>query len=315
MTEVGRFFDGVLYTEADQAEVQNRLRREGVLPSIGVELFVTAPGGMFVSVASGEAMVQGFWYKNTASKNLAIATNTSGSTRIDRIVLRLLRVANSITAVVVQGTPGGGLPAITQVAGGDWDYPIATVTVPTATTTSITTGMIANVGSYSQTVASSKEIAAGSIFASQIALGGQINKSALDYTLPSDVSLSLSAGTWTNVFAPQLYNIEDANSLIEVYAHGVITVTSATVGAQISSRLIVQNSTLYGPLGGGIMSSASGWVNALAGSGMVPIANIGVGNFQIQIQVYTSHSATMTCRPVTYPNIEGVSLNVRERKR
>lgn len=158
MTETGRFFDAVSYTEADQAEVQRRFRADGVLGEVAGLLAVGVPGGLFVSVAAGEAMVQGFWYKNTVSKNLAIAANVSGSTRIDRVVLRLLRTSNSLTSVVVQGTPGGGLPAITQVVGGDWDYPLATVTVPTATTTVVTAAMLADVRTYSYTLNSSDPV-------------------------------------------------------------------------------------------------------------------------------------------------------------
>lgn len=154
MTETGRFFDSVSYTESDQAEVQNRLRREGVLSEVAGLLAVSAPGSMNVSVAVGEAMVQGFWYKNTASLNLAIANNTSGSTRIDRVVLRLLRTANTISAVVVAGTPGAGLPAITQVAGGDWDYPLAVVTVPTGTTVAVTAAMLSDARTYSYQLSS-----------------------------------------------------------------------------------------------------------------------------------------------------------------
>jgi hypothetical protein len=130
MAEVARFFDVILYGESDQAEVQSRFRPTGVLYEAGSRLVVSAPGGMFVSVADGEAMVEGFHYKNTTAKPLAIASNTSGATRYDRIVLRLDRVANSLTAVVSQGTPGSGnYPAVTRVVGGMWEVPLAGVTV------------------------------------------------------------------------------------------------------------------------------------------------------------------------------------------
>jgi hypothetical protein len=130
MAEVARFFDVILYGESDQAEVQSRFRPTGVLYEAGSRLAVSAPGGMFVSVADGEAMVEGFHYKNTTAKPLAIASNTSGATRYDRIVLRLDRVANSLSAVVKQGTPGSGAyPALTRVAGGMWEVPLAGVAV------------------------------------------------------------------------------------------------------------------------------------------------------------------------------------------
>jgi hypothetical protein len=155
MPEVGRFFDAVSYTEADQAEIQTRFRRDGVISeAVSGLLTLGAPGGLFVSVSAGEAMVQGFWYKNDASKNIAVAANTSGSTRIDRVVLRLQRVLNAITAVLVQGVAGGGLPAITQVAGGDWDYPLGTITVPTGTTSAVTAAMLSDTRTYSYALSS-----------------------------------------------------------------------------------------------------------------------------------------------------------------
>jgi hypothetical protein len=130
VVEVARFFDAVTYGETDQAEVQARFRPTGVLYEVGSRLAVSAPGGMFVSVADGEAMVEGFHYKNTAAKPLAIASNTSGATRYDRIILRLDRVANSLSAVIKQGTPGSGVyAALTQVAGGVWEIPLGGVGV------------------------------------------------------------------------------------------------------------------------------------------------------------------------------------------
>ncbi len=131
MTEVGRFFDAISYGEADQAEVQNRFRNTGVLPEVAGQLLVTAPGGMFVTVAAGEAMVEGFHYKNTAPIALAIANNSSGSQRIDRVVLRLNRTGNSLAVAILQGTPGGGVPALTQLAGGTYELLLADITVNT----------------------------------------------------------------------------------------------------------------------------------------------------------------------------------------
>src|SRR6476646_1146579 len=106
MTEVARFFDAQSYSEGDQAEVQARFRSTGVLIDVASRLVVSAPGGMFVSIAPGEAMVEGFWYKNTAALQLPITNNNSGSTRYDYIVLRLNRTGNTLNAVVLVGTPG-----------------------------------------------------------------------------------------------------------------------------------------------------------------------------------------------------------------
>lgn len=133
MVEVSRFFESAQYNEPDQAEVQKRYRPNGVLYEAGNRLAVTAPGGMFISVADGESTVEGFWYKNTAALTLAIAANASGSTRVDTVILRLDRTANAINAVIKQGTPGAGAPTLVQIAGGTYELPLWDITIPTGT--------------------------------------------------------------------------------------------------------------------------------------------------------------------------------------
>ncbi|MFI8531053.1 hypothetical protein ACIGMX_12470 [Streptomyces aquilus] len=94
---------------------------------------VTAGTGLSVNVRSFvHASVRGHaWYSGTSTVTLAIAANASGSTRIDRVVLRLDRSAWTVRAVVKQGTPGGGAPALTQDSGdtGVFEIPLANVTL------------------------------------------------------------------------------------------------------------------------------------------------------------------------------------------
>jgi hypothetical protein len=133
MTETTYFFDGVAYTEGQQADFQaSAMRPQGVFQeSVLGTLAVTAVNGnMTVTLGAGEALVQGFYYRNDANKVLTIAANASGSLRVDRVVLRLDRAANSLLAVIKQGTPGAGIPALTQVTGGTWEFPLYTVVVP-----------------------------------------------------------------------------------------------------------------------------------------------------------------------------------------
>lgn len=127
MAEVGRFFDGVLYSEGDQAEVQARMVPDQVYVGVGGQLAVSSGGAGFASVASGEAFVQGFWYKNTASKVLAITGNASVTARIDMVVLKVDRINNTLTAVIKDGVVGTGAPALTQIVGGVWEFPIAQI--------------------------------------------------------------------------------------------------------------------------------------------------------------------------------------------
>jgi len=104
---------------------------------------------MNVRVGPGEAHIQGFQYKNDANVDLPIGANSSGSTRIDRVVLSLNRAANTLVLAVVAGTPGAGAPALTQVAGGNWQFLIADITVVNAAS-SITGGNISDQRVYSR---------------------------------------------------------------------------------------------------------------------------------------------------------------------
>lgn len=88
------------------------------------------------------------WYSGTSDNILAIAANASGSTRTDLVVLRLTRSSTwAVSAAIVQGTPGAGVPAITQDATGSssgvWEIPLAVVTVANNAST-ITAGNVAD---------------------------------------------------------------------------------------------------------------------------------------------------------------------------
>lgn len=90
--------------------------------------------GMQVKVSPGFAVVRGHAVQSTATETLTIAA-ASAAQRYDRVVLRLDPVANTITLAVVQGTSGGGVPALTQTDTGTYEFPLATVTVPVGTAT------------------------------------------------------------------------------------------------------------------------------------------------------------------------------------
>lgn len=89
--------------------------------------------GMQVKIrAERYARVRGFvWHSGDSIVTVPIADNTSGSTRIDRIVLELDRSTWTVRVQVVQGTPGSGEPSITQDEGdtGVWQLWVASVTV------------------------------------------------------------------------------------------------------------------------------------------------------------------------------------------
>jgi hypothetical protein len=89
--------------------------------------------GREVHVRAGKtAIVQGHaWQSGTAEINLTIGANTSGSTRVDTVVLRLDRSTWDVTVAVRAGTPGAGASTLQRDTGdtGLWEIPLADVTV------------------------------------------------------------------------------------------------------------------------------------------------------------------------------------------
>lgn len=94
-------------------------------------LQVIASGSANVDVKIGSALIQGKIYENTAAVTLTVAANASGNPRIDTLVLRVDYVAQTIRAVLKQGTPAGSPtpPALTQSAGVTWEIPLANIAV------------------------------------------------------------------------------------------------------------------------------------------------------------------------------------------
>ena len=93
-----------------------------------------SPASANVRLAIGRAAVLGYEYINDAIKLFAVAANSSGQPRIDTLVLRVDFVAQTVRAVLKQGTPAGSptRPALTQSAGVTWEIPLADVAVANA---------------------------------------------------------------------------------------------------------------------------------------------------------------------------------------
>lgn len=100
--------------------------------------FADATGLQVKLLGDRYAQVRGFtWYSGASTFAQAIASNSSGSTRTDLIVLRLSRTTWNVTVAVVQGSPGAGAPAVTQNSGstGVWELPIGLVNVTSGAST------------------------------------------------------------------------------------------------------------------------------------------------------------------------------------
>lgn len=120
-------------TDVEYEQLAARFSGDGVYGSPSDAAVVTAGVGLTASVrAEAFASLRGhLWYSGTTTVSLSIAANASGSTRIDWVVLRLDRTAWTVRAVIRQGTPGAGAPALVQDQGstGIYEIPLARVTI------------------------------------------------------------------------------------------------------------------------------------------------------------------------------------------
>lgn len=314
MAEISRFFDAASYSEADQAEVQNRFRSTGVIGGIGAALVVGAPGGMFVSVGAGEAMVEGFWYKNTATLNLPVSSNTSGLSRTDLVVLRLDRVSNTLSAAVVEGTPGAGTPILTQLAGTVWEIALATITIPTGTTSAITAGMLADLRTYSRTVRNLRDIADG-VVGYDALINGAVTNLLLNYKAATDLFTGGSLGaasTYNNIIAAQSFTVSQGALFLIVSVQLSLYMTNASGGNASSTHIIVDGTTRY-MLAPGHNASLSG-LGAQGGTIIIPAPSAGAHT--IGVQDYSSASKTQVwLRAATQPGYEGAAMQVLEIRR
>lgn len=107
--------------------------------------------GMQVKVrADRYALVRGrLWGSGGSEFAKTVGANSSGSTRIDLVILRLTRATPIVEIVVKAGTPGSGPPALTQDLGttGVYEIPVAQVTVVDGAST-IAAGNVSAVSYY-----------------------------------------------------------------------------------------------------------------------------------------------------------------------
>lgn len=128
-------FDDQPTTETQYSNLFRELQDSGVVPAPATAFQVTGDGSaMTLSVQPGFAIVRGHAVQSTAVELVPISASTT-SLRIDRVVLRLDPVANSIVLAVVPGTPGGGVPDLTQTDSGVYELPLARVNVAANATT------------------------------------------------------------------------------------------------------------------------------------------------------------------------------------
>lgn len=126
-------------TDTEYERIAARFSDDGVYGTPADPPAVSAGTGLSVDVrAEVAASLRGHaWYSGTTAVTLPIAANASGQPRVDRTVLQLDRSAWTVRAVIRQGSPGSGPPALVQDQGatGLYEIPLARVTVPTGAST------------------------------------------------------------------------------------------------------------------------------------------------------------------------------------
>ena len=149
MTQTSFYWEGTVlgdailapYTEAIYHSLWRKMflrdrATQGVIRDYLNELVVTGISGG-VSVATGAALVDGFFYENDAPVTVDIPT-PAASTRVDLIVLRKDPTAQTVRITRIVGTEGAGRPSLTQLDGGTWDLELAQVSITTAGVITVT---------------------------------------------------------------------------------------------------------------------------------------------------------------------------------
>lgn len=100
--------------------------------------------GMQVKVNTGSSIIQGFYYESTAQETLPINAADATNPRIDRVILRLDLVAESIQLAVLQGVPAVSptAPTLTQNSS-RWEISLAQIAVG-ANVSTIAAGNVTN---------------------------------------------------------------------------------------------------------------------------------------------------------------------------
>ncbi|GAA0976128.1 hypothetical protein Q7689_00875 [Nocardiopsis tropica] len=119
-------------TDTEYEILAARFSDDGLIGDPGDSAAVLAGTGLQVLVRANKfGSLRGHaWSSGTTDVPLAIAPNSSGQTRVDRVVLALDRATWTVRAVVSQGTAGGGAPALVRDAT-RYEIPLGRVTVPT----------------------------------------------------------------------------------------------------------------------------------------------------------------------------------------
>lgn len=124
---------------------------EGVAVAYLNELNPTVTAANTISINSGGALVDGKWYENTAAVPFTIPSSVSGTTRIDRIVVRATWSSFAAVLTKITGTDSATptAPAMTRNTASVYDLPICQVTVNSSGTCTIVDDRVLNLSGLS----------------------------------------------------------------------------------------------------------------------------------------------------------------------
>lgn len=115
----------------------DRYSSEGVLAGVINQLEVTGSASP-LAVNTGVALVNGIYYQNTASVAVAVPTPSNGATG-HRVVLQALWSTQTVRAALISSSDGvSSLPALTQSENSRWEIGLASLTIDTDGTITLT---------------------------------------------------------------------------------------------------------------------------------------------------------------------------------
>ncbi|MFE0692924.1 hypothetical protein [Streptomyces sp. NPDC058869] len=123
------FDESPIATQSQWSRMARRWGLDGVHATDPADttLKVTGNGSGNVTLAVGEAFVNGFYYKNDTTKTIAVTPNAGGAARVDLVILRASMSAKTVTAVYKTG--GTSAPTLADDEDGDYEIPLAQCTV------------------------------------------------------------------------------------------------------------------------------------------------------------------------------------------
>lgn len=123
------FDESPIATQSQWSRMARQWGMDGVHASdpLGTALKVTGNGSGSVSLATGEAFVNGFYYNNDATKAIDVTANAGSVARIDTVVLRASMSAKTVR--VFYKTGGTAPPTLAADEGGVYEIPLAQCTV------------------------------------------------------------------------------------------------------------------------------------------------------------------------------------------